>query len=128
MVLNGPEAMDSAENSVELIDPQGTVLQSIQGSKELVASRDSGDDRSPAYSLNRVPQVRYVREATFRVAAARPTLEVDQNCVFPYSYALQSEATRIGFTAVAACVESEGRWWPTSQGCLFLARNSGMKA
>jgi len=37
MVLNGPEAMDAAENSVELIDPGGNVLQSIQGSKEHVA-------------------------------------------------------------------------------------------
>ena len=37
MVLNGPEAMDAVENSVELIDPQGNLLQSIQGSKEHVA-------------------------------------------------------------------------------------------
>jgi len=37
MVLNGPEAMDSLENSVELIDPRGAVVKSLTGSKELVA-------------------------------------------------------------------------------------------
>ena len=38
MVLNGPEAMDAATNAVELIDHEGTMLESIQGSKEHVAS------------------------------------------------------------------------------------------
>lgn len=37
MVLNGPEAMDAAVNSVELIDREGTILECIQGSKEHVA-------------------------------------------------------------------------------------------
>lgn len=37
MVLNGPEAMDAAANAVELIDHEGTMLESIQGSKEHVA-------------------------------------------------------------------------------------------
>ncbi|MCH8923285.1 MAG: phosphopantothenoylcysteine decarboxylase, partial [Planctomycetes bacterium] len=37
MVLNGPEAMDSPDNHVELIDPTGSVLQTISGSKEHVA-------------------------------------------------------------------------------------------
>lgn len=37
MVLNGPEAMDAAENSVELLDPAGSVLASFEGSKEVVA-------------------------------------------------------------------------------------------
>lgn len=37
MVLNGPEAMDAAENSVELIGPKGDVLVSLQGTKEYVA-------------------------------------------------------------------------------------------
>ena len=38
IVLNGPEAMDSATNSVEVIDPNGDVLATIQGSKEEVAN------------------------------------------------------------------------------------------
>ncbi|PHS11817.1 MAG: flavoprotein [Blastopirellula sp.] len=38
MVLNGPEAMNADENSVDVIDPQGTVLQSIQGKKSEVAA------------------------------------------------------------------------------------------
>ena len=37
MVLNGPEAMDALENSVELIGPKGDVLESLQGTKEYVA-------------------------------------------------------------------------------------------
>ncbi len=37
MVLNGPEAMDAVENSVELIGPKGNVLESLQGTKEHVA-------------------------------------------------------------------------------------------
>ncbi len=37
MVLNGPEAMHSSDNQVEIIDPQGTVLESIDGPKEEVA-------------------------------------------------------------------------------------------
>jgi len=42
MVLNGPEAMDSLENSVEIIDGQGDVLASVQGSKADVATRIVG--------------------------------------------------------------------------------------
>ena len=37
MVLNGPEAMDSLENSVEIIDQAGTVLRSVSGAKAEVA-------------------------------------------------------------------------------------------
>jgi phosphopantothenoylcysteine decarboxylase/phosphopantothenate--cysteine ligase len=37
MVLNGPEAMHSPDNHVELIDPTGNVLRTISGSKEHVA-------------------------------------------------------------------------------------------
>lgn len=37
MVLNGPEAMDSAENSVEIIAPSGEVAVALQGSKRDVA-------------------------------------------------------------------------------------------
>jgi phosphopantothenoylcysteine decarboxylase / phosphopantothenate---cysteine ligase len=37
MVLNGPQAMHSLENSVEIIDPQGGVIESLSGPKELVA-------------------------------------------------------------------------------------------
>jgi phosphopantothenoylcysteine decarboxylase/phosphopantothenate--cysteine ligase len=37
MVLNGPEAMESAENSVELIAPSGEVVEAFQGSKRDVA-------------------------------------------------------------------------------------------
>lgn len=37
MVLNGPEAMHSSDNQVEIIDAQGAVLESIAGPKEAVA-------------------------------------------------------------------------------------------
>ena len=37
MVLNGPQAMESFENHVEVIDPQGTVLASFSGAKQQVA-------------------------------------------------------------------------------------------
>ena len=37
MVLNGPEAMDAMENSVELMGPEGDVLLSIEGTKDHVA-------------------------------------------------------------------------------------------
>jgi phosphopantothenoylcysteine decarboxylase/phosphopantothenate--cysteine ligase len=37
MVLNGPQAMHSLENDVEIIDPQGAVIQSLSGPKEDVA-------------------------------------------------------------------------------------------
>ncbi|MBP85798.1 MAG: flavoprotein [Planctomycetaceae bacterium] len=33
MVLNGPEAMDAVDNSVEVIDPNGSVVQALNGSK-----------------------------------------------------------------------------------------------
>ncbi|MBX7166970.1 MAG: phosphopantothenoylcysteine decarboxylase [Pirellulales bacterium] len=37
VVLNGPDAMNSAENSVEIIDPAGAVLSAFSGPKEDVA-------------------------------------------------------------------------------------------
>lgn len=37
MVLNGPEAMHAAENQVEIIDRQGTVIETLAGPKERVA-------------------------------------------------------------------------------------------
>jgi phosphopantothenoylcysteine decarboxylase/phosphopantothenate--cysteine ligase len=37
MVLNGPEAMNSLENNVEIIDRAGAVVQTFSGPKELVA-------------------------------------------------------------------------------------------
>ncbi|MBC8350694.1 MAG: phosphopantothenoylcysteine decarboxylase [Planctomycetes bacterium] len=37
MVLNGPEAMDAAESSVEIIAPNGDVVEALQGSKGEVA-------------------------------------------------------------------------------------------
>jgi phosphopantothenoylcysteine decarboxylase/phosphopantothenate--cysteine ligase len=39
MVSNGPGAIDADQNDVELLDPNGNVLASIQGSKSLVAKR-----------------------------------------------------------------------------------------
>jgi phosphopantothenoylcysteine decarboxylase/phosphopantothenate--cysteine ligase len=39
MVSNGPSAIDAATNDVELLNPAGDVLVSIQGSKSHVASR-----------------------------------------------------------------------------------------
>ena len=38
MVLNGPAAMDSLDNSVELLDKSGAVLQQLSGTKEAVAA------------------------------------------------------------------------------------------
>ncbi|HRX82819.1 MAG: phosphopantothenoylcysteine decarboxylase [Planctomycetaceae bacterium] len=38
MVLNGPEAMDAAENAVEIIAPNGNVVEAFQGSKSVVAT------------------------------------------------------------------------------------------
>ncbi len=37
MVLNGPEAMHSPDNTVEIIDREGRVIETLSGSKELVA-------------------------------------------------------------------------------------------
>jgi phosphopantothenoylcysteine decarboxylase / phosphopantothenate---cysteine ligase len=37
IVLNGPEAMDSHQNDVEILDPQGATAGRFQGSKESVA-------------------------------------------------------------------------------------------
>ncbi len=37
MVLNGPQAMHSPDNHVEVLDQQGTVIKTISGSKEHVA-------------------------------------------------------------------------------------------
>ena len=39
MVLNGPEAIDAAENQVEVLDRQGNVLASLSGEKGEVARR-----------------------------------------------------------------------------------------
>ncbi len=39
MVSNGPSAIDADNNDVELLDPSGDVLASIQGSKSKVATR-----------------------------------------------------------------------------------------
>ena len=39
MVSNGPSAIDADQNDVELLDPEGNVLASIQGSKLMVAKR-----------------------------------------------------------------------------------------
>ena len=38
MVLNGPQAMHSTENDVEVIDPEGTVIASLSGPKGDVAA------------------------------------------------------------------------------------------
>jgi phosphopantothenoylcysteine decarboxylase/phosphopantothenate--cysteine ligase len=38
MVLNGPEAMNSPENEVEILDPSGAVVRSARGAKEAVAA------------------------------------------------------------------------------------------
>lgn len=37
MVSNGPEAMHSLDNNVEIIDPEGTVIETLAGPKEHVA-------------------------------------------------------------------------------------------
>jgi phosphopantothenoylcysteine decarboxylase/phosphopantothenate--cysteine ligase len=37
MVLNGPQAMNAADNQVEILDPRGEVVQSLAGPKEDVA-------------------------------------------------------------------------------------------
>ena len=37
MVLNGPEAMNSLNNSIEILDPLGTIVQTASGSKGEVA-------------------------------------------------------------------------------------------
>jgi phosphopantothenoylcysteine decarboxylase / phosphopantothenate---cysteine ligase len=37
MVLNGPEAMNALSNRVEILDRQGTVVEALSGSKEVVA-------------------------------------------------------------------------------------------
>ncbi len=39
MVSNGPSAIDADSNDVELLDPNGKVLASIQGSKAMVAQQ-----------------------------------------------------------------------------------------
>jgi len=39
MVLNGPEAMNAAENRVEVMRPNGDILDELSGSKEDVAQR-----------------------------------------------------------------------------------------
>lgn len=38
MVLNGPQAMNSLENSVEILDRTGNVIRRIEGTKEAVAA------------------------------------------------------------------------------------------
>ena len=39
MVLNGPQAMNAADNQVEIINAAGDVLAEIAGSKQQVADR-----------------------------------------------------------------------------------------
>jgi phosphopantothenoylcysteine decarboxylase / phosphopantothenate---cysteine ligase len=39
MVSNGPKAIDSTDNDVEVLDHEGNVLEAVQGSKESVATR-----------------------------------------------------------------------------------------
>jgi phosphopantothenoylcysteine decarboxylase/phosphopantothenate--cysteine ligase len=39
IVLNGPEAMDAADNEVQIIDPRGEILLTAAGDKEVVAER-----------------------------------------------------------------------------------------
>jgi phosphopantothenoylcysteine decarboxylase/phosphopantothenate--cysteine ligase len=39
MVLNGASAMNSLDNDVEIIDPAGSVVEAVSGSKEHVAER-----------------------------------------------------------------------------------------
>lgn len=39
MVSNGPAAIDSDENHIELLDPAGRVIEEVSGSKSAVASR-----------------------------------------------------------------------------------------
>ena len=39
MVLNGPQAMNSLDNAVEVIAPDGQVIGSFDGSKETVAEQ-----------------------------------------------------------------------------------------
>ena len=39
IVLNGPQAMDSAENDIEIIDPHGDVVLKATGDKETVGSK-----------------------------------------------------------------------------------------
>jgi phosphopantothenoylcysteine decarboxylase / phosphopantothenate---cysteine ligase len=38
MVLNGPSAMDAADNQVEVLDRSGNVIAALAGSKEIVAT------------------------------------------------------------------------------------------
>jgi phosphopantothenoylcysteine decarboxylase/phosphopantothenate--cysteine ligase len=37
MVLNGPEAMNSPDNRVEILDPTGAIVETLEGPKETVA-------------------------------------------------------------------------------------------
>ncbi len=39
MVVNGPQAMDSSDNDVEILGRDGTVIDSVRGPKNLVADR-----------------------------------------------------------------------------------------
>ncbi|WP_146389870.1 phosphopantothenoylcysteine decarboxylase domain-containing protein [Allorhodopirellula solitaria] len=39
MVSNGPEAIDAADNNVELLDRDGSIIETISGSKQHVADR-----------------------------------------------------------------------------------------
>ena len=38
IVLNGPEAMNSSTNQVEILDPEGRVVVKLEGTKERVAT------------------------------------------------------------------------------------------
>lgn len=69
MVLNGPQAMNSLDNSVEIMDRTGTVIRQIEGTKEIVAAgimdaiRDavlsSSDEQGAAYPNPRKCGIRF---------------------------------------------------------------------
>ena len=51
MVSNGVEAMHSLDNQVEILDPAGTVLKQVSGSKTRSRPRNPGGDRRAVDSL-----------------------------------------------------------------------------
>ena len=59
IVLNGPEAMHSAENQVEVLDEQGNVVAALEGSKESVGR-----------GILRVIQEKLIEPASSRVSEA----------------------------------------------------------
>ncbi|MDZ4817910.1 MAG: phosphopantothenoylcysteine decarboxylase [Planctomycetota bacterium] len=53
MVLNGPDAMNSLDNSVEVLDANGNVVGRYQGTKDEVAQRIFGDIQNRLIDGNR---------------------------------------------------------------------------